>query len=144
MPHLLVGSEQSEYVKAELGGRPYLNAESSYERNLMDVVLELVVGPIQGSYKATWSAESLPKLRRELEQLYDTLGGEATFRPDYEGSLELYFKGDGIGHISIRGEACANASVGPWVRFELPGMDQTFLPPIIDRLAELEAEYPLM
>ena len=68
--------------------------------------------------------------------------GDALLGPDREGSLELRFHGDALGHISVKGETCADAATGPWLRFELPAIDQTYLPPMIASLLELDAEFP--
>ena len=59
------------------------------------------------------------------------------------GAIQLDFIGDGLGHISIKGEVCANAVSGPWLRFQLPDIDQTYLPELIDTLVEIEGEYPI-
>jgi hypothetical protein len=84
----------------------------------------------------------LRPFRAALERLYETLDGDATFRPDWEGSLVLLLHGDGLGHVSVKAEACPNPGTGPWLRFELPDVDQTYLPPMIDALRELEVQFP--
>ena len=84
----------------------------------------------------------LAPFRQALQRLYDSLEGDALLGPDWQGSLELRFHGDGLGHISVKGEACADAAYGPWLKFELPAIDQTYLPAIIASLLELEAEFP--
>jgi hypothetical protein len=139
---LVFGLEEGDFVKAEFGDRPYPHG-SAIERNMVSVRLDVSVAPFRGTYEATWLAESLLKFRQDLEQLYEKLDGEATLRPDWDRSLELRFIGDGLGHISIKGEVCANAVSGPWLRFQLPDIDQTYLPELIGTLVELEGEYPI-
>jgi hypothetical protein len=56
----------------------------------------------------------------------------------------LRFSGDGIGHIAISGEACLDPLGLPWLRFELPSIDQTYLPALIDSFDELIAAYPTL
>ena len=99
--------------------------------------------PFTGSYDALWRAESLAPFRKALEDLYASLEGDAVFEPDWERSIELRFHGDGLGHVAVTGEACGNAATGPWLRFELPPIDQTYLPDLISALSALESEFPV-
>jgi hypothetical protein len=108
----------------------------------LTVTIELAVGPFRGSFQATgWRSETLSAFRSDLQRLYDTLEGEASSHPDCEGSLAVKMRGDGLGHIEISGEACADAACGPWLRFQLPDIDQTYLPGIISAVEEIESEF---
>ena len=139
---LTVGSEGSEYVTATFGDRPYADSNEAFDRNMVAVRIDVAVRPFSGSYDAVWRTETVPRFGAQLQRLYATLEGVAEFAPDYEQSLVLRFAGDGLGHISVSGEACPDPAGGPWLRFDLPSIDQTYLPAIIDALAELLRRIP--
>ena len=136
---LVFGSEDSEYIRATFGTRPY---SEGIDRNWVNVGIDLVVLPFRAAFGSLWRVETLPMFRSDLERAYDTLEGTAQFRPDWEGSLSLDLEGDGLGHFSVTGDACPDAATGPWLRFRLPTIDQTYLPDLIRTFTELEAEYP--
>lgn len=140
---LLIGSEQSEFVRGTFLGRAFADRDDAAEGNLLTVHIEICTLPFAGTYEAFWRAESLGTFRRALEDLYSSLGGDAVFEPDWERSVALRCRGDGLGHVAVTGEACANAATEPWLRFELPSMDQTYLPDLISTLSELESEFPV-
>jgi hypothetical protein len=127
MTMLIFGSVDSEYVRASFGNRPYADSEVTFDRNQVSVYIDLAVRPFQASFEATWMIESFSTFRSDLERRYRNLEGEARFQPDYSRSLDVTLTGDGIGHFSIKGEACASPATGPWLKFELPTIDQTYL-----------------
>ena len=129
---------------ALFGERPYLNSEHAFDRNQVVVRLDLVIRPFQASFETTWLVDTFPSFRSELERAYESLEGEARFLPDYARTLEVALAGDGLGHFAIKGEVCANPATGPWFRFNLPTIDQTYLPDMINTLSELEGEYPVL
>lgn len=140
---LLIGSEQSEFVRGTFLGRAFPDRDDPADGNWLTVRIEVSVEPFAATYDALWRAESLSPFRKGLEDLYSSLEGDAVFEPDWERSIELRFHGDGLGHVSVTGEACADAATGPWLRFELPPIDQTYLPVLISTLSELESEFPV-
>jgi hypothetical protein len=139
---LAFGSEHSQFVRADIRGYAFPDRDDGADGNWLTVWLEIDVEPLSGSYSALCRAEFIASFRRELEMLFESLEGDATFQPDWEGSLALKLHGDGIGHISVKGEACPHASIGPWLRFQLPDIDQTYLPEMISALTEVESEFP--
>jgi len=121
----VVGNPESEFVRADVQRRAYPDTEPEW----LAVAIDIVVGPFSGKYGALWRAGFLPPFRREVELLYQTLEGTAELRPDWENSLILTLSGDGIGHITIVGEACSDRGPhGAVLRFALPDIDQTYLP----------------
>jgi len=140
---LVVGSEHSQFVRADIREYAFPDRDDDADGNWLTVGLEIHVEPLGGSYDALWRTEFVAPFRRQLESLYRSLEGDATFRPDWEGSLALDLHGDGIGHISVKGEACPDAAIGPWLRFQLPDIDQTYLPDMISALTEVESAFPV-
>lgn len=144
MATLIFGSPDSEFVSASFGGRPFPDAEDSFSRNQVTVQLDVAVRPFRASFEAMWIVESLPRFRSALEHIYGALEGEVRFEPDYERTLEMSLMGDGLGHFTIRGNICVNPMGGPWFKFELPTIDQTYLPDMISAFLDLESEYPIL
>lgn len=140
---LVLGSLDSQYVRADVRCRMYPNREDSADGNWLTVQIDLVAGPFAGSYSASWRAEFIPPFRAQVEELYRTLEGTATFVPDWERSLTITLTGDGRGHVAIEGTACPDVGArGPELRFWMPSIDQTFLPALIDEVHGIEKEFP--
>ena len=144
MTTLIFGSADSEFVRASFGERPYLGSEHAFDRNQVVVRIDLIIRPFQAFFETTWLVGTFSTFRSELEHAYKSLEGEARFLPDYARTLEVTVAGDGIGHFTIKGEVCANPATGPWFKFNLPIIDQTYLPDMIGALSELEREYPVL
>lgn len=64
----------------------------------------------------------------DLSNIYDTLIGEATISEPYGNQMYLSFKGDGLGHIVIRGLLINEDMNGNFHRLEFENtVDQTVL-----------------
>jgi len=144
MATLILGNTDSEYFRASFGDRPFLDSEHAFDRNQVAVQLDLLIWPFRASFETTWMVDSLSSFRSELERAYKTLEGEARFLPDYDGSLDVTLSGDGIGHFAIKRVVCSNPATGPWFKFQLPTIDQTFLPEMISSISDLQEEYPIL
>lgn len=85
-------------------------------------------------------SDELQGLRRDLEALNETLIGTASLH-SMEEWLSLTIEGDGLGHIKVTGEVSNHpGSSGNRLHFTL-GLDQTFLPTIIESLTAIETMY---
>lgn len=77
---------------------------------------------------------------RQLQELYETLGGEAVLATE---GLPIAVQGDGKGRITVTGELDTHKGWGEGERavlkFTLPPLDQTFLPPAVAWVGELAA-----
>ena len=137
---LLIGYEDGEHIRATFGAVDY----RAGDWGTIVVQIDLVVHPFSGNFEGWWELTTIPKFRSDLERAYKTLTEEFSFSPDLEESLNLRFRGDGLGHFDVTGEACPNLGWrSPRLQFELPGLiDQTNLPRMISTLMELEAQYP--
>ncbi len=133
---VLIGVENGEHVLIRLfgGGDPndywWISGEVS-----------ISAGAFSGSFPASFRSPDFPPFREQLETLFKTLEGIATFTT-LEGQLELEFRGDGLGHIVVTGTARDNAGTGNLLNFET-GFDQTYLPAIVAALKRVEAEFPV-
>jgi hypothetical protein len=137
---LLIGNEDAEYIRATFGAMVRRGTGWGEIR----VQIDLVVHPFSCSFPADWETPTIRKFRSDLERAYETLEEEVHFSPDPDGTLKLELRGDGLGHFDVTGKACPNEGWrSPWLRFELPRLiDQTYLPPMINTLLEVEVQYP--
>ncbi|MHB1498853.1 MAG: WapI family immunity protein [Acidimicrobiales bacterium] len=86
--------------------------------------------------------DELARFRKQLQDLYRTLEGEARLE-SIEDWLNIVATGDGLGHVNVVGSAMDEPGMGNELRFRLQ-LDQTYLPAIIDSLLEVEAAFPIL
>jgi len=112
----------------------------TYDKNWVDTTINIQAGGFKGSYFSFFQTTDFLSLRDSLKILYDDLWYTFHFTT-IEGQLSLRFKGDGIGHIEIDGEAQDKAGTGNILSFELL-VDQTQLPIIINEVNNALEQYP--
>ena len=100
-------------------------------------LIEIVSGPFRGVVKASSydGLAALKPFRQELAALYESLKGEAHLPRSYDNAW-LSVKGDGFGHLKVKGEVRAGNMMQSRLTFEF-SIDQTHLPEIIKALDRL-------
>src|SRR5690349_20183395 len=83
----------------------------TYDKNWVDTTINIKVGGFTGCYSSFFQTTDFPSLRDSLKILYNDLSYTFDFTT-IEGQLNLRFKGDGIGHIEVKGEAQDEAGTG--------------------------------
>lgn len=112
-----------------------------FDDNWVSVEVAVRCGSFKGRYSASFQLAELEAFHIQLSSLYEHLTGVAEFKT-LESQLSLEAKGDGIGHISIHGEARDQAGIGNRLLFEI-NIDQTQLQSSLDSLADVLATYPV-
>jgi len=128
-----IGGEESEYVRVTIlrdNKDGWFSAE-----------VGVVIGGFHGNYLADFNSWAFSDFLAQLEKLYQTVAGSASFT-SYEGQLELVLACDARGHINLRGEAMDFAGTGNKLTFQL-GLDQTYVPAIINSLQSALKQYPV-
>ena len=123
-----IGGRESEYVRMSLlrdNGDGWISAQ-----------VEVVVGGFRGTYSGDFNSSAFTEFRDELERLYRSLSGLASFT-SYERQLEITMTCTTQGHIELRGEAVDYVGTGNRLTFQLE-LDQTYVPQI---LADLDAAF---
>jgi hypothetical protein len=82
-------------------------------------------GPFSGSADVYCSVSDFAQLLPDLQRLYDTLRGTATF-DTIEGQIGFALTGDGLGHIALRGFLDDRAGGSNRLSFHI-AYDQTLL-----------------
>ena len=95
---------------------------------------------MEGGVAANLRAEEFARFREELEALQGP--GHPSFE-SMESWLELKLERDGLGHVTVSGEANDNPGWGNRVIFKLPDLDQTDLPELIRQLRRVESAFPV-
>ena len=127
-----IGGQESEYVRVAILGD---NGDGWFSAQV-----DVVVGAFRGTYSASFNSWAFSDFHRELETLYRSLSGSASFT-SYERQLEVTIAYDKQGHIQLRGEAMDYAGTGNRLNFRLE-LDQTYVPKILADLQLALERYP--
>jgi hypothetical protein len=134
MPLFKLGTDAGNHLSVEIRCRP------DERDDWLKATVSIRAGAFAGSFDATLMTCDFPPFRSQLERLYDTLDGTATF-DTIELQLGLECAGNGRGRIAIRGVAEDQVTDGNLLRCEFD-IDQTFLPALISDLQDIEAKFP--
>jgi hypothetical protein len=137
-----IRSTTRDVVTIQVLGRMHANATDFWDGNWLVSPVKLELGAFTGRLEAGLRVDELANFREQLQVLYRTLEGEARLQ-SIENWLILVAKGDGLGHIEVVGAAMDEPGTGNELRFRLE-LDQTYLPEIIDSLAQVEAAFPVL
>jgi hypothetical protein len=128
---IVIGQITSDHVTIERISAP--NFEGWFHAN---VSVQSAVWT--GKLRAEFAAGELRRFGLEIETLNKQLDGRAELRP-MESFIEMIFKGDGRGHISVTGTAWHQLGAGTRLEFEFE-LDQTQLPSIAKALLQADPE----
>lgn len=128
------GTDGGDHVHVIIQGRPDENDD------WLDATVSLHAGAFIGSFETLLMTCDFPPFRRQLEQLYATLSGSASFTT-IEQQLQIRCSGNGLGGIEVSGVARDHVSDGNELRFRF-AIDQTFLKNILADLEEIEQVFP--
>ena len=133
MTSFTLGNDGSDRVVVRMSGRP--DAQDDW----LDASISVRAGAFSASIPVTLSTCDFRPFREQLETLYQTLDGTATFSTP-EQQLEIVCRGNGFGRITVEGVIADQVSDGNSLRFQF-NIDQTFLSAIIDDLREVESAF---
>ena len=137
---LAIGKSETEQVKLSVFGYKLDATGIYYDDNCLDCYVELKFGGFTGAFEASFLTSELIALLPQLEELYKTLEGSASFT-SMEHQLEFTITGNGLGSFEIEGEAMDEAGPANLLKF-YSDFDQTFLPRVIRQLTAIVNEYP--
>ncbi len=145
MPECVVtiGGRERERVEIRVQRRIYPTSTDSDDGNWLSSRITVSAGVWAGSFDAHLRAEEFAAFRQQCERLYEALRGTAVFHP-LEPWLLLTLTGDAKGHIELAGEAIDHVGWGNQLSFKYLELDQSFLPPLIAQLREVEKNFPVV
>ncbi|MCU1527104.1 MAG: hypothetical protein JWP75_867 [Frondihabitans sp.] len=103
--------------------------------------IRIAVGRFVGELPAQLRTDELASFRQGLEKIRESLNGEAELS-SMDGWLSLSIRCSRNGSLAISGLADDKPGIGNKLRFEIDGMDQSFLPDLIDQLRAVEQAFP--
>jgi hypothetical protein len=134
MPTFKLGIGAGDQLIVEIRERP------DERDDWLEARVSIRAGAFDGSFDATLMTCDFPPFRSQLQRLYETLEGTATFET-IERQLRIECSGNGQGGIAVHGVAKDRPTDGNLLRFEF-NTDQTFLPAVISDLRQIETEFP--
>lgn len=139
---ITVGYQATERVILEVLGRERPD-DDYWDGNWLVVDVHIRAGGFIGHCVANLRTDELQRFRNELAEVYEAVEGEAVLA-SLENWLALTVQCDRRGQVTVEGEATDRPGIGNRLKFSLPTMDQTFLPPLIEQLAACERDYPVV
>ena len=86
--------------------------------------------------------KDIPTFCNELQNLYDSLKGEAKIQEPYGNQQYILFSGDKKGYILVSGMLNSNGANGFWQELKFENcIDQTFLPKFLRKMAAFSNQY---
>jgi hypothetical protein len=138
-----MGQKDSIHVGAEIHYRQFPNNDDKDDGNWVRGVVNVNSGSIRGSFECWLCTYDFPAFREAVEQLYESLEGEAKFSTMEDG-LFIRLHGDGIGHIDAEVTA-VDRSLGTFATLSFTmQIDQTYLPEVVAQLRDIESEFPVV
>jgi hypothetical protein len=142
-PEVIVGDPAGDHLSIRVLGRLHPGAEDFWDGNWLATPIEATVGSFQGRVGASLRADELQAFRDALQNLHSTLNGEAVLE-SMEKWLTLRVAATSRGRLEVQGTLLDQAGDGNQLIFKIEGLDQSYLPKIIDSLAEIDTFFPVL
>ncbi len=116
-------------------------SDISYPSN---TILTVSVSSVGFSASTTMDIDikDIPTFCNELQNLYDSLKGEAKIQEPYGNQQCILFSGDKKGHILVSGMLNSNCANGFWQELKFENcIDQTFLPKFLRKMTAFSNQY---
>ncbi|WP_344416056.1 WapI family immunity protein [Amycolatopsis minnesotensis] len=140
---VLLGNPHGDHLSIALLGRAHPGSEDYWDGNWVLSPIAIHAGGFQGTIGATLRMDELAKFHGELGAVYETLSGAAVL-DSMEDWLKLTVRCEPSGVLAVDGIALDQAGHGNQLRFELGGLDQSHLPPVLDELEDCLLAYPVL
>ena len=141
-PELRIGPRGAQHLFVVPRRRAHPDCGDYWDGNWVDSLVELSVGGFRARFIASLRTEEFATFRQQLEPLFESLSGKATFS-SMEDWLVIEVSGDGLGHFRADCEARDEAGIGNSLKFTL-SFDQTELSSILQGLRAIEDAFPVL
>ncbi|GEM_PF-1632004 len=125
------------FVRIDLLKRVYPKSKSPGHVNLLEAVLEVVVGEFRMEIESHVTAQEIGRFHTRLTHLYDVLEGQPLLCVQPYG---IAVSVDDLGHILVECRTVDASEENSVIARLL--MDQTYLPPVIRQLSEAVSKFP--
>jgi len=138
-----IGSTDAEHLSITVLGREHAGADDYWDGNWVVSTISVAVGGFTGQVRASLRMDEIHRFNEGLKFLNQNLFGAAVLE-GMEHWITLKVKAESRGQIEVSGELSDGAGVGNVLTFELPVVDQTYLPGWISSLDAIEKAYPVV
>jgi hypothetical protein len=139
---ILLGQRESDHLLIEILGRERPDDRDYWDGNWLVTPISFELGRFHGRLPADLRTDELRSFRQELETLYRDLNGAATLT-SLDAWLTLTVRCESRGQLRVEGVMDDQPGTGNKLHFSLNGLDQSFLPPILEALRGAEAAFPV-
>lgn len=132
--------------RSRAGGDPRTHAPWAtdfWDGNWVVSPISVKVGGFTADVPAGLRMDELARFRDQLRSVYDHLSGVATLE-SLEDWISMTIECTRTGRLIITGEVTDNPASDNLLRFELDGLDQSYLPPALDALDACLREFPVL
>lgn len=143
VPRVVIGVEHGDHISISVLGRKHGEASDYWDGNWLVTPVVVVSGGMRADVGAALRAEEFSAFRRGLVEVDRTLTGEAILQ-SMESWLTLRVAIKPSGRLSVEGRVTDWPRSNTELTFRFDSLDVTYLPPVLDALAELEAAYPVL
>jgi len=140
---VVVGHPAGDRVVIRVIARMHGDVDDYWDGNWLISPIEIHLGGFQGTVPAGLRAEELRAFRVSLEEMYANLDGIAKL-DSMEGWLALTVAIDRSGRLRVSGKAIDRLGSGNELSFRISEMDQSYLPPIINALSDIDTKFPVV
>jgi hypothetical protein len=141
MPSFSIGGATREGIEVTVDGYERSPAGEYYDDNWLRVRICVSVGAFSGEYAATFLTDELASFKVQLEKLYQSLKGTASFTT-MEEQLSLQISGNGKGAIQAQGDAVDDSGNRNKLYFAFH-IDQTYLQSTLQELQGVTELFPV-
>jgi hypothetical protein len=138
-----IGTQPGSCVVLDVQERRFPESSNYWDVNLLLVIVAVEAGPWRGRFEAGISTEEFQVLLHGIRGLFQNLDGTAKLEPPWNAAIRLHFRGNGLGHIEVLGDAIDPANQWDRLSFRL-ALDQTELPALVKELELVTSEFPVL
>jgi hypothetical protein len=141
MAEVRIGGAARECLVIDVFERERPQSTDYDDGNWLHASVQIHVGGFDGRVSGNLRAEEFVDFRDEVAALHHSLDGDANFRT-MEDWLTIEMRGDGRGHIEVKGQLHDDPGSVNRLTFRLE-LDQTFLASILAGLDEVVTRFPV-
>ncbi|EIV94592.1 hypothetical protein FraQA3DRAFT_4354 [Frankia sp. QA3] len=140
---IVIGRRGSDHVLIQVLGRMHPGAADYWDGNWLTSPITARLRGFTVDLAAALRTDELRSFRKQLQRIHRKVRGRAEL-VSMEEWINLGMRCERNGHLVVGGELSEDSMARNTLRFSLPGLDQTDLPPLIDALLLVEQRFPVI
>ncbi|WP_435875045.1 WapI family immunity protein [Nonomuraea bangladeshensis] len=135
-------SRESDHLLIPVLGRSFPGSADPWDASWLRTPVHVRAGGFTADLDARLRLPELRAFRTELERVHERVEGTAVLS-SLEHWIELSVECRPTGALAVSGTVRDDPSSGNTLSFEIEGLDQTDLPPLVAALLAVEERFPL-